>query len=78
MIGLIIEILLGALAGWIASKIMNTQGGWLRNIILGIVGGFIGGRIAAIFSLPGGMVMGLITAVAGACLVIFIINKFFK
>lgn len=78
MIGLILEILFGALAGWIASKIMKTQGGWLRNIIFGIVGGFVGGRIAALIGLPGGMIMGLIVAVAGACLVIWLVNKFFK
>ena len=38
-------IIFGALAGWVASKIMNTdaeQGG-LANILVGILGAFIGG-----------------------------------
>lgn len=31
-------LILGALAGWIASKVMNVEGGLLRNIIIGVVG----------------------------------------
>lgn len=42
MLSFILSIVYGAIAGWIASKIMNTQGGTLRNIITGIVGGMIG------------------------------------
>ena len=33
MLSFILSIVYGAIAGWIASKIMNTQGGTLRNII---------------------------------------------
>lgn len=38
-------IILGALAGWIASKIMKTdaQMGAIANIVVGIIGAFIGG-----------------------------------
>ena len=37
-------ILIGALAGWLAGKIMKGGGfGALKNILLGIVGGFVGG-----------------------------------
>lgn len=43
--GLIGWIVLGALAGWIASLInkTNRSQGWLGNIILGIIGGIVGG-----------------------------------
>ena len=46
---ILIWILLGALAGWIASMIMgrNAQMGALANIVVGIVGALIGG-----FSVP--------------------------
>jgi uncharacterized membrane protein YeaQ/YmgE (transglycosylase-associated protein family) len=38
-------IIIGAVAGWIASMIMgrNARMGWLANIIVGIVGALIGG-----------------------------------
>ena len=38
--GWIASIILGAIAGWIAEKIMKTDTGLLMNIIVGIVGIF--------------------------------------
>jgi uncharacterized membrane protein YeaQ/YmgE (transglycosylase-associated protein family) len=40
-------IIIGAVAGWIASMIMgrNARMGWLANIIVGIVGALIGGFV---------------------------------
>lgn len=40
-------VIIGALAGWIASIIMgrNDQMGWLANIVVGIVGAFVGGFV---------------------------------
>ena len=53
--GIISWIILGALAGWIASKIMNTDEsmGAIANIVVGIVGAFIGGFIMNFFSKGG-------------------------
>lgn len=46
--GFLAWIIFGALAGWIASLIMNTdqEQGALANIIIGIIGAIIGGFIA--------------------------------
>ena len=46
--GIIAWIAFGALAGWIASIIMNTNEsqGALGNIVVGIVGSMIGGFLA--------------------------------
>ena len=41
MIRLLVSLALGALAGWIAGKIMKSSHGLLMNIILGLVGGLI-------------------------------------
>lgn len=43
--GLIGWIVLGALAGWLASLINKTNNsqGWIGNIILGIIGALVGG-----------------------------------
>lgn len=41
--GLIVSIIIGGAAGWLAGRIMKAStGGMLWNIILGIVGGFVG------------------------------------
>ena len=77
MLSFILSIVYGAIAGWIASKIMNTQGGTLRNIITGIVG-MIG---SFLFRLVGfyasGFFANLIVSVIGACIFIFVGKKLF-
>ena len=35
---MIYSLILGALIGWIASKLMDSRGGLLRNLILGVAG----------------------------------------
>lgn len=79
LISLLISIVIGAVSGWLASLIMKSKGGLFRNIIMGIVGGFVGGLI---FELIGISVSGyfgtVVVSVIGACLVIFVVNKFFK
>ncbi|MEK7472178.1 MAG: GlsB/YeaQ/YmgE family stress response membrane protein [Patescibacteria group bacterium] len=44
---ILVWIIFGALAGWVASKIMGTdaQQGAAGNIIVGVIGAFIGGFI---------------------------------
>ncbi|MCC6793390.1 MAG: GlsB/YeaQ/YmgE family stress response membrane protein [Thermomicrobiales bacterium] len=45
--GLIVWIIIGALAGWITSMIAGTneEQGWVMNIVLGIVGAIVGGFV---------------------------------
>ena len=45
--GLIVWIVIGALAGWITSKIVGTddEQGWLMNIVLGVAGAVVGGFV---------------------------------
>lgn len=45
--GIIAWLIVGGLAGWIASMIMgkNEQMGLVANIIVGIIGAFIGGFV---------------------------------
>ena len=42
MLGFIFSLLVGALAGYIAGRIMGSETSTLRNIVLGILGGFVG------------------------------------
>lgn len=72
IIDIIAWIVVGGLAGWIASKIMNTdaQMGVPANVIVGIVGAFIGGLLMRLltgsttdtFSI-GGFIVAIIGAV---------------
>lgn len=48
-------IILGGLAGWIASMIAGTNArqGLFGNIVVGIIGGLLGGFLASIFGIDG-------------------------
>ena len=72
---ILLWIVLGALAGWIAGIIMKSSHSMLEDIILGIIGAFVGGFIMDFFGKPG--VTGfnfysLIVAVIGAIVLIFL------
>lgn len=74
--GIIAWIILGLIAGFIASKIVNKRGeGFFGDIILGIVGALVGGFIFRAFGYHGVThfnVGSLIVAVIGAIVVLFI------
>ena len=76
--GIVAWIVVGALAGFIASLIMGTREGILMTIILGIVGAVVGGYLAgAILNLkdPTGInVETIVVSVVGAIIVIFVWN----
>ena len=68
-------LLIGALIGWLASKIMHGKGGLIRNIIVGIAGAVVGGWLAEYAGIGSGDVWsigGFCIAVGGACLLILI------
>ena len=78
---IIIWLIFGALAGWIASMIMGTNArqGWLANIIVGIVGAFIGGLIMSAFGQPGvnGFdLYSILVAIGGAVVLLFLYRMF--
>lgn len=70
-------ILFGALAGWIASKIVNTDAeqGAVGNIIVGIVGAFIGGYLMQLIGesgVTGFNIRSFIVAVIGSVVLLVI------
>ena len=78
---LIVTLLCGAVAGWLASLVMGSKGGLLRNILMGIVGSFVGSFIFSFFhiALPfSSLINDVLIAAAGACIVIFIGRLIFK
>ncbi|GAB4006222.1 GlsB/YeaQ/YmgE family stress response membrane protein [Spirosoma sp. KCTC 42546] len=73
--GFLYSILIGGVAGYIASRIMDSHNPWYINVILGIVGGFLGGFVARKLGNDpdnDGLVMNLLIAVGGAVLLIFL------
>ena len=77
--GIILWIIFGALAGWVASLIMKTdsQQGPLLNIIVGIVGAVIGGWIMSLFGESGAMgfnIYSFLVALLGAVVLIFAVR----
>lgn len=77
-VGWVMAIIIGALAGWIAEKIMRSEHGLLMNIVLGIVGAILGNFILILIvgATMGGIVGQLIVAVVGACLLVAIGRAF--
>ncbi|QAT43765.1 GlsB/YeaQ/YmgE family stress response membrane protein [Aminipila luticellarii] len=79
--GIIGWIVIGALAGWIASMITgnNKEMGAFMNITVGIIGGFLGGLI---MNLVGGVgitgfnLWSFVVACVGAILLLWIVNAF--
>jgi uncharacterized membrane protein YeaQ/YmgE (transglycosylase-associated protein family) len=74
-------IVLGLIAGWIASKIVNRTGsGFFLDIVLGIVGAFVGGLL---FSALGGSgvtgfnLWSMFVAIVGAVVVLVIYHAIF-
>ena len=75
--GLVIVILVGIAAGFLAGQIMKGRGfGWLINLLLGIVGSYIGHWLFGILdiSLGDGVIGTIITATIGAVVLIFMVN----
>ncbi len=71
--GLIMTIIVGGLAGYIAEKIMKADIGIFMNIILGVVGAMVLNYVLLVFlNLHfGGLIGQLITAIVGACGLIY-------
>lgn len=79
--GIISWIILGALAGWLASIITgrNSQMGCLANIIVGIVGAIIGGFLMSFIGgsgVTGFNLYSFIVAVVGAVVLLLIVGLF--
>ena len=73
--GIISWIILGLIAGFIGSKIVDSQGqGFWLNIALGIVGALVGGFVFGLFGASGvtGLnVWSMIVAIVGSVVVLW-------
>ena len=71
-------IILGALAGWIASMVTgrNASMNWFENIIVGILGAIVGGMLVRVITghsvVSGFNIPALLVAIVGAVILLFI------
>lgn len=81
--GIISWIIIGALAGWIASMLTgrNEKMGAFANIAVGIIGGFIGGFVMSIIGgqgVTGFNLWSLLVSILGSVILLAIVNAISK
>jgi uncharacterized membrane protein YeaQ/YmgE (transglycosylase-associated protein family) len=81
--GILAWIILGGLAGWIASMIMGTneRQGCFVNIVVGIIGAFIGGFVMSFFGgtgVTGFNIPSILVAIIGAVILLWLVKALRK
>ncbi len=74
---LLVMLIVGALAGWLAAQIVAGRGfGLLANMVLGIVGAFLAGIILPVIGLTlgGGLLASLVHATLGAVVLLVLVR----
>ena len=72
-------LIVGGLAGWLASTFMNKSQGLLMNLIVGIVGAYVGGFLGSLVGIAAtGLVRSIIMATVGAVVLLWVIGKLKK
>src|SRR4051794_38610802 len=80
-LGFIAWIVVGLIAGFLGSKIVNKRGeGVFRDIILGLIGSVVGGFLFRLvgFHRNGSFVLSLLVATVGAVIVLVIYHKLIR
>jgi uncharacterized membrane protein YeaQ/YmgE (transglycosylase-associated protein family) len=76
--GLLTWIIVGAIAGWLAGKVMKGRGfGLLGNIVIGVIGALVGGWLAGTLlnisnAISGFNLQTLLVAFLGSVVVLYI------
>ncbi len=78
-------IIIGGLAGWVASKVMKTdaQMGVLANVIVGVLGALLANLLLPVLGFSGtsdssGYITKFVVAFLGAMLLLFVVSLFRK
>jgi uncharacterized membrane protein YeaQ/YmgE (transglycosylase-associated protein family) len=74
-VGILATIIIGILAGWIASRVMERQHGLIINLIVGLIGAWIGAALAAAFNIHfAGFLGSLVVSTIGAIVLLFLLS----
>ncbi|EPX87034.1 GlsB/YeaQ/YmgE family stress response membrane protein [Salipiger mucosus] len=71
-------IIVGAAAGFLATRVMNVRTGVLETVAIGMAGALIGGLVLRFLIAVTGALAGLVGAVLGAMLVIWLWQTYFR
>jgi uncharacterized membrane protein YeaQ/YmgE (transglycosylase-associated protein family) len=75
--GIVVWIIVGAIAGFVASKVLTGKGmGLLWDIVVGILGAFLGGWLAGLAGIPVSTgtftLSGIVAAFVGAVILLVV------
>jgi len=71
-------VVIGVAAGFIASKVMKTDLSLVETIAIGVLGAIIGGLVLRGLIAAGSLIFGLVGAIVGACILIWLYQRYFK
>ena len=77
--GILIWLIVGAVAGWLAGLLVRGGGfGLLGDIVVGIIGAFVGSWLAGVLGIHigSGILAAIVTATAGAIVLIVLLRLF--
>lgn len=70
----VLLVIVGAAAGFLATRLMRVEMGTVQTILIGIAGALIGTMVVRFLLVIGGLLGGLIGAVLGAMLVLWVVQ----
>jgi uncharacterized membrane protein YeaQ/YmgE (transglycosylase-associated protein family) len=68
-------VIIGAAAGFLATRFMRVEMSTLATIMVGVAGALIGGMVIRLLLAATGAVAGLVGAVLGAMVVIWVVQR---
>lgn len=70
--GVVYLIIIGAAAGFLATRMMRIEAGLVQTVLIGIAGALIGGFVIRMLLMVTGLLAGLVGAVLGALLLLWL------
>ena len=73
---LVLFLVIGLVAGWLASRIMRGGGfGLVGDLVVGVIGAFLGGWLFNLLGISlGGILGALVTALIGAIVLLYLLR----
>ncbi len=76
--GVLFLIIIGVAAGFIASKVMKTDLSLVETVAIGVLGAVVGSFVLRALITVGSLIFGLVGAIVGACLLIWLYQRYFR